>query len=773
MEFWLFLSVSLILSIVVYFGAGYQGRRFLFYTFWLIGNLCLGAAIFLFLSVPLFDQDLQSLPYYKISLAIGIIWLIASQIAAVISGRSALYIQLGEERQERAISEITQVAVSSTSLMELLNFTLDKIVSMLGMSGGAIHIFHRARKNLVLGSYKGLTARLARRLETVEFGETAIGRTARNKRLLIIRNLRLSPDYEFFGGKTEDFSYMALIPVISEGEHWGVITLFGKGVYRAGMLHVDLLEQFGEQLGAALVLGRQMRATQSSVENMRSLLSSLGDELYISSRVRRGGGGAARAVAWSLTRILDGDHFDLCFYANKTWKIGLSSEPDADGQTLTLNPESKFDAKSGPSGIISRDQPPPFKEFIDRRPYIFCSLEDNEVWVFIRLESRRRPSVDFDFFYNVCRIIHGLLLRSGAEVSEKKKDIRELEPPRESADEDLQKADAAEIIEATFGQISGDLERLIKEYSKSNDDTELKGLIGWLEVIQRSASEGADLTQSLLETVEATGGRAGDFNSMVREAVDNIARSGTALPKIEFKRGKKSITVAYSREKISDIISRFLSMAAGEAGQNGVLRLTASGEDREICLEVEGEKLSPAPEGGDRPSWVKEVNGRLEFARTEDSDTGARDRWRLIMPLEESPTEVEEVEKRQLRVLAVDSQDVIRDLLTSMLTNMGYDSTVVGDSAGALSVFKEGIKTGKRFDIVIADNALEDITGLELASQMKPLDPAINFILISGWGPDPDPAEIEKCGIGMTLKKPFRIEQLSDAMAKATGTAHK
>jgi DNA-binding NtrC family response regulator len=106
-----------------------------------------------------------------------------------------------------------------------------------------------------------------------------------------------------------------------------------------------------------------------------------------------------------------------------------------------------------------------------------------------------------------------------------------------------------------------------------------------------------------------------------------------------------------------------------------------------------------------------------------------------------------------------------------MLTNMGYDSMVVGDSAKALSAFKKGIKTGKRFDIVIADNALEDISGLELASRMRPLDPEANFILISGWGPDPDPAQIEKIGIGITLKKPFRIEQLSEAIARATGTA--
>ena len=143
------------------------------------------------------------------------------------------------------------------------------------MSAGAAHIFHAARQNLVLGSYIGLSARMARRLEMLGLDDTAIGRTAKNKRLLIIRNLRLSHDYEIFGGKSDGFTHMALIPIVSYGEHWGVITLFGRGPYRPGKLRVDLLEQFGEQLGAALVLGRKMRSTANSLENARALMDAM------------------------------------------------------------------------------------------------------------------------------------------------------------------------------------------------------------------------------------------------------------------------------------------------------------------------------------------------------------------------------------------------------------------------------------------------------------------------------------------------------------------
>jgi CheY-like chemotaxis protein len=772
MEFWLFLVIGAFLAAVSYFGSDPKARNWAFYVLWIIGVGFLVTGIFLYLSVPLFDQDLQVFPYYRMALASGLILLIMSQVAAIVTGRTAVYSQIAEERQQRAISEITQVAVSSSSLMELLNFTLDKVCEMLGMSGGSIHVFHRARGNLVLGSYKGLSARLARRLETVEMGETAIGRTARNRRLLIIRNLRLSPDYEFFGGRTEGFSYLALIPVISEGEHWGVISLLGRGVYRPGMLQVDLLEQFGEQLGASLVLGRRMRGAQASLENMRGILNSLGDELYVDSKIGRGGEGAARAIAWSLTRMLDGDRFDLCRFDGKLWRIELSSEPEAHRQVLNLNADSGFSAEWGPSGIIGWDKPPPFEEFIERRPYIFCSLPGKALWMFVRLETRRRPSVDFDLFFNVCRIVQGLLLRLPARKTEGTTAERPLTaagPGTGEADQGLMKPE--EEIKVAFDQISGDLERLISQYSASGNDSEMKGLIKWLEVIKKSADQSATMTRSFLKERKTEKGRKDDFISLVKGTLDEMFKEEKKGPGISFDVARKRIAVGYPASKVKNAVRRFLDLAVKE-GAPEQLRLTAAGGGDEISLEIEGEKLPEAPADSSRPRWLTDVKGRIEFAHSESDESGPRDRWRLIIPQKKAKAESSE-ERKKPSVLAVESQDVIRDLLTSMLTNIGYESVVVASSEQALGVFNKNLRAGRAFDIVIADNVLDRMSGLELAVQVRSLRPDTDFILISGWGPDPDPVEIEKAGIKLTLKKPFRFEQLSEAIDRVLAAGQK
>ena len=763
MEFWLLIILALLLVGTSYLGTGRPGRRFFFYLFWIPGILAVVTAIILFMSVPLFDQDLMAFPYYMVFLTGGLLFLALAQIMAIFGGRAWMSAQLAEERQQRAISEITQVAVSSTSLMELLNFTLDSIAGMLGMAGGAIHVFNRARQNLVLGSYKGISARLARRLETVDLGDTAIGKSARNKRLLIIRNLRLSPDYEIFGGKIDGFNYMALIPVISEGEHWGVITLFGKGGYTPGRLQVDLLEQFGEQLGSAMVLGRRMRATQSSLDNMKTLIGSIADELLTGSRLLQSGAGIVRAIAWSLTRILNGDRFDLCRRTDSGWVITLSSEPGAERRSLTADPDSEFD-QSRPSGMFGWDQAAPFAEFMERRPYIFCMLPDRETWMFIRLESRRRITVDFDFFYDACRIIYGLsrIISTGKDSIVGKESAGLAAMPAAVSEIDTLEKKAG-LITDTFERISHDLEKLIDEYSSEKTSDEIRGLLGWLDVIRTSASEGRNITESILgiHEIGELGESPDEPETIARIAIDNIARSTQHFPSITVKSINKSITLRYSPQFFSDMVSRFVGLAIESAGDKSSLVFTSESNGDVVALRLDGEKL-PAPQGP-RPKWISEMGARLECSSLVNERGDSVETWRLIFP-QASP---DDDTSRKTRILAVDTRDIIRDLLAGMLTQLGHEPAIVESSSEALRLFERGLESGDKFDIVIADNAIDELSGIRLAARMKTSDPDVFFILTPGWGMEPDRALAKKSGVDMIMEKPFRLEQLSEAIAGA------
>ncbi|HBZ01563.1 MAG TPA: hypothetical protein DEO84_09625, partial [candidate division Zixibacteria bacterium] len=221
-----------------------------------------------------------------------------------------------------------------------------------------------------------------------------------------------------------------------------------------------------------------------------------------------------------------------------------------------------------------------------------------------------------------------------------------------------------------------------------------------------------------------------------------------------------------SSETIKKSVVAFLTAALFESGSKGTLRLSSRSDNGNISLELKGESLSKAPKVGEKPAWLTEIEGRLECSRVEDNKGQEVDTWRLSFPLKRQtgakPRPVEAP-----KVLAVDSQEVIRELLTGMLSSLGYDATVVSTSDDAFVIFKANLEAGKPFNYVIADYGLDKISGLELARELKSLDPDIFFLLISGWGLTPDPQNASRAGIDMMLKKPFRMEQLAEILRKS------
>jgi len=658
MEFLGFPAVGLILAVVVFISSHSHSRRFTFYLFWTLSVSSFIVSGLMFLTAST-EELIELITYHNIFAALGYTMLVLASLASQIRERSVLFSDLMEERQQRATSEITQLAASNSNLLELLNFSLDKIVTMLSLSGGAIHVFHRARESLVLGSYKGLSARLARRLETIEFGDTSIGRTAKNKRLLIIRDLHLSQDYEFFGGQQDGFTYMALVPIVSEGENWGVITLFGKGTYQPGSFQVDLLEQFGEQLGAALVLGRRARTIQANRDNLNSLVKALGEELCDTSSMAGGPASSVRGLGWLLGRLFGGDRFDICKHGPDGWKIALSSEPAFEDRQLKPRADSDFSALT--AGMINSDQPPPFEEFSEGRSYIYSSLSDGAAWLFVRLEGKRKPTVDLELLTDAFRIVYGLLARMTAV-----KPSAIPKPVAAKIDDNL--------ASSVLNQISGEIERLILEYSGTTRESDLRDLFTWLEIIQNTAKETVELKEvNAVPTAAPSMSKPPEFSEIVQNAILEIG-DGKDF-EIAYQGGNGIPAPDLSSETIKKSVVAFLTAALFESGSKGTLRLSSRSDNGNISLELKGESLSKAPKVGGKPAWLTEIEGRLECSRVEDNRGQEVDTWRLSFPLKRQtgakPRLIE-----ALKVLAVDSQEVIRELLTGMLSSLGYDATV-------------------------------------------------------------------------------------------------
>ncbi|MBU8933770.1 MAG: response regulator [candidate division Zixibacteria bacterium] len=112
---------------------------------------------------------------------------------------------------------------------------------------------------------------------------------------------------------------------------------------------------------------------------------------------------------------------------------------------------------------------------------------------------------------------------------------------------------------------------------------------------------------------------------------------------------------------------------------------------------------------------------------------------------------------KEVSILAVDDQSVILDLVSAMCQSLGYSVKTATSGKEAIQAVRDS-----RFDIILLDLAMPEMSGLEAAAQIRRISPGLPIVLVTGWGVDIDPAQLEALGIEDVLYKPFRIEQLTE-----------
>ncbi len=111
---------------------------------------------------------------------------------------------------------------------------------------------------------------------------------------------------------------------------------------------------------------------------------------------------------------------------------------------------------------------------------------------------------------------------------------------------------------------------------------------------------------------------------------------------------------------------------------------------------------------------------------------------------------------RRLRILAVDDDDLVLMNTGAMLEDLGHAVIEAHSGAEALQV----LKRDPAIDLLITDQAMPNMTGLQLAEQARRLHPDLATILATGYAelpPDIDPTMAR-------LAKPFTQAELAAAV---------
>jgi len=314
-----------------------------------------------------------------------------------------------------------------------------------------------------------------------------------------------------------------------------------------------------------------------------------------------------------------------------------------------------------------------------------------------------------------------------------------------------------------------------------------------LNIIHKAGNDAAHVVDRLREFYDARDAKEPqgevDLNEVIKDVVDfthpkwhGLALAEGREVKFEYDLGEVppvSGRVAELREVVTNLIFNSVdAMPAGGTitcgtrshGSHVIIELVDTGMGmsesvRQQCLEAffttKGDKGT-----GLGLAMVAAIVQRHDGTMEIESEPGAGTLVRIKLPIgkpEAVALPVEEApdagEKRPLRILVVDDDAHMRNVVTRLLSREGHEVAQAGNGIEALEQAEQA-----RFDLLLTDHAMPGMNGVELAALMRGVDPEQRVILFTGY---PIKNDTMPTDIACVLKKPAQPQDLHAAISRA------
>lgn len=119
-------------------------------------------------------------------------------------------------------------------------------------------------------------------------------------------------------------------------------------------------------------------------------------------------------------------------------------------------------------------------------------------------------------------------------------------------------------------------------------------------------------------------------------------------------------------------------------------------------------------------------------------------------------------EVSRARILVIDDDESVRDILSRILETQGHQVIVACDGEEGIDQFKS-----EPFDLVFTDLGMPRLSGWEVGKAIKEIDPKVPIAMITGWGVELDREKMSESGINLIVSKPFNFDQVIQLVAEA------
>ena len=115
---------------------------------------------------------------------------------------------------------------------------------------------------------------------------------------------------------------------------------------------------------------------------------------------------------------------------------------------------------------------------------------------------------------------------------------------------------------------------------------------------------------------------------------------------------------------------------------------------------------------------------------------------------------------RSARILVVEDEAAVRDVLVDVLAGQGHAVVACADGASALTHVDD-----PAFDLALVDLSMPDLSGWEVAKALRAAQPGVPIALVTGWGDQIDVEEARTRGIDHVMAKPFDVDDVTRLVA--------
>jgi CheY-like chemotaxis protein len=167
-------------------------------------------------------------------------------------------------------------------------------------------------------------------------------------------------------------------------------------------------------------------------------------------------------------------------------------------------------------------------------------------------------------------------------------------------------------------------------------------------------------------------------------------------------------------------------------------------------------------------SIIKNHSGHIQV----ESQLGVGTTFYIYLPAADKRVPADESETvkptmGQGKVLVMDDEEMVREVLGGMLSRLGYEVDFASDGSQTIEKFVKAKETIQPFAAVILDLTIPGgMGGKEAIKELLKIDPQVKAIVSSGYSDDPIMADFQKYGFAGVIAKPYKVAELGKVLNK-------